>query len=80
MKEFIKKYYTILLLAIIYTTVAITVYIIWFNSMWHLWFVNVIAGILIFGLGVVITYLYIKAKIDKEKKEEAKDETDKKNS
>ncbi len=80
MKEYIKKYYTILLLAIIYTTVAITVYIIWFNSMWHLWFVNVIAGILIFGLGVVITYLYIKAKIDKEKKEEAKDETDKKNS
>ena len=80
MKEIIKKYYTILLLAFVYTTVAITVYIIWFNSMWHLWFVNVIAGILIFGLGVVITYLYIKAKIDKEKKEEAKDETDKKNS
>lgn len=80
MKEIIKKYYTIMLLAIVYTTVAITVYIVWFDSMWHLWYVNVIAGLLIFALGLAISYLYIKGKIEKEKKEETKDETTKKSS
>lgn len=80
MINYIKKYYTIVLLDIVYTTVAIIVYIVWLESAFHLWYVNVIVALAIFALGFVIGYLYIKAKIDKEKKEEIPDESSKENS
>ena len=80
MKDLIKKYYPIMLLDLVYTTVAITVYIVWVESCWHLWYVNVIVGLTIFALGLVIGYLYIKAKIEKEKKEETPDGDSQKNS
>jgi len=75
MKEFIKKYYKDLLLVVGYTGVAMAVYIVWFESMWHLWYVDLITAILILGLGALIGYFYLKSIINKDSKENVKEES-----
>ena len=76
MIDFIKKHFTKLLLVVVYTTLALVIYIVWFNSLWHLWYVDVITGVVILGLGIFLGYDYIKGEIKEEqeklKKEEAK--------
>ncbi len=74
MKEFIKKYYKDLLLVIAYTGVALAVYIVWFESLWHLWYVDLITAIVILGVGVVIGYFYMKSVINKDSNEVVKEE------
>ncbi len=58
--EYIKKNWKNLLLVLIYIVIASLVYIFWFDSMWHLWFINLIAVIVIIIVGVIIGYFYIK--------------------
>lgn len=74
MKEFIKKYYKDLLLVIAYTGVALAVYIVWFESMWHLWYVDLITAIVILGIGAVIGYFYMKSVINNDSNEVVKEE------
>ena len=70
MKDIVKKYWKILLLAFAYTFIAITIYVMWFNSLWKLWFVDVIAAVVITTIGIVMTYFYIKSKLIKDKEAE----------
>ncbi len=72
MMEFVKKYYKHLLLVLFYSVLALVIYIIWFNSLWHLWYVDVITAIVILGLSVFLGYDYMKGVIKEEKEKEAK--------
>lgn len=75
MFNFVKKFYSNLLLVLIYTAIAMTVYIVWFDSMWHLWYIDMITGIVILAIGGVLGYFYIKSEMNKdEKKPEFKEE------
>ena len=74
MKDFIKKFYKDLLLVVGYTGVAIAVYVVWFESMWHLWYVDFITAFLILGLGALIGYFYMKSVIAEASKETVKEE------
>ena len=76
MSKIIKKYWAICGLTLAYTCIADVVYIIWFNSLWHLWFINVITGICITAIGFTIGYIYLKRTIiaDKAKEEALKNE------
>ena len=74
MKDFIKKYYLNILLVLFYTGIAMTVYIVWFDSMWHLWYVDFITAIIIFAIGCVLGYFYIKSEMKKNIKPEEKKE------
>lgn len=73
MKEFIKKYYKQLLLVLIYLALGNVVYIILANEMWHLWFVDIIVGVVITAFGVYLGYLYLRSEIkaEEKKKEES---------
>ena len=72
MMEFVKKYYKHLLLVLFYSVLALVIYIIWFNSLWHLWYVDVITAIVILGLSVFLGYDYMKGVIKEEKEKEDK--------
>ena len=65
MIDFIKKYYLNILLVVFYTAIAMTVYIIWFDSMWHLWYIDLITGIVIFAIGCVLGFFYVKSEVKK---------------
>lgn len=70
MKNILKKYLNTFLLATAYTAIAIVIYVMWFDYLWHLWFVDLITALIITTIGVVITHFYIKSKIIKEKEQE----------
>ncbi len=72
MMDFIKKYYKHLLLVVFYSVLALTIYIIWFNSLWHLWYVDVITALVILGISVFLGYDYMKGVIKEEMEKEAK--------
>ena len=72
------------LLVIAYIIISVAVYVVWFDSLWHLWYVDVITGVVIVALGIVIGYFYLKGEEDnknkkieakEDKKEEVKEET-----
>lgn len=65
MFDLIKKYYLNILLVIIYTAIAMTVYIVWFDSLWHLWYIDFITGVIIFSIGCVLGYFYVKSEMKK---------------
>lgn len=58
-KEFFKRQYKNLILVAIYLIMANVVYIVWFNDLWHLWYVDVITFLVITALGLFIGYKYI---------------------
>ena len=63
MKDFIKKYYLNMILVLIYTGMAMTVYIIWFDSLWHLWYVDFITAVVIAIAGGILGYMYIRSEM-----------------
>ena len=73
MLDFIKKNLKDLLLVTVYTVLGIVIYVIWFESLWHLWFVDVITGLVILGIGITIGYFYIKGQIKEREEKEKKD-------
>ena len=83
MENFVKKYFKHILMVAIYTILFLIIYIVWFESLWHLWYVDVITAIVILGLGITIGYFYLKGVVketeEKEKLEaqnnEIKEET-----
>lgn len=58
-KEFFKRQYKNLILVAMYLIMANVVYIVWFNDLWHLWYVDVITFLAITALGLFIGYKYI---------------------
>ena len=79
MPEFVKKYFKNLLLVVTYTVLMIVIYVVWFESLWHLWYVDFITGVLILAGGCFIGYQYMKGVVeeDNKKAQEAKVEDSK---
>ncbi len=67
MKELWKKQYKSILLVIGYIIVAATVYGVWVEALWNLWYVDLLVILAIIALGVTIGYFYIKSEVNKEK-------------
>jgi len=63
MKELWKNEKKNILLVVAYTLVAMTVYCVWFHSLWHLWYVTLLTGLLIIIIGAVCGYFYVKSSI-----------------
>lgn len=87
MKEFIKREYKNLILVFAYIVIANLAYIIWFQDLWGLWYIDLITAIVITALGVLLGYFYIKSEEKKklevvdakdyvEQKEESSNETE----
>ena len=74
MADFVKKYYKELILIVVYIAIACAAYICWFDSLWHLWYVDVITALAIIVIGGAIGYFYIKSIEKEEKKEEVRKE------
>ena len=51
------------------------IYVTWFESLWHLWFVDVIAALLILSGGIVIGYFYLKGIVKEENKDNNQSES-----
>ena len=71
LKDLIKKQYKNLILIAAYIIAAALVYSIWFNSIWHLWYINLITVFVIVTAGCVIGYFYLKSEIKKQEQLEA---------
>lgn len=71
LKDLIKKQYKNLILIAAYIIAASLVYGIWFNSIWHLWYINLITVFVIVAVGCVIGYFYLKSEIKKQEQLEA---------
>lgn len=69
----LKKIYKKLLLVIIYTIIACTVYGYWFQVLWGKWYITLITVVIIVAAGAGIGYLYMKNDL-KPKAEEKKEE------
>lgn len=75
MKELWKNEYKNILLVIAYTIVALVVYCVWFQSIWHRWYITLLTGFVVAILGCVVGYFYIKSDIKaKIKNNEIKEE------
>ena len=77
MKSFLRRYYKEVILIFFYIAIAVAAYICWFDSLWHLWYVDLITAIVIVVIGGTIGFLYIKGieKDEEKKKNEPKEET-----
>lgn len=71
LKDLIKKQYKNLILIAAYIIAAALVYGIWFNSIWHLWYINLITIVVIVAIGCLIGYFYLKSEMKKEEALEA---------
>ena len=69
MKMLLKNHWKELAIVFVYILVACLAYGVWFNSLWHKWYINLITIIVIIAIGVVIGFFYIKG-MDKEKAKE----------
>lgn len=69
MKKLIENHWKELAIVFVYILVACLAYGVWFNSLWHKWYINLITIIVIIAIGVVIGFFYIKG-MDKEKAKE----------
>lgn len=77
MENFVKKYFKHILMVAIYTILFLIIYIVWFESLWHLWYVDVITAIVILGIGITIGYFYLKGVVkETEEKEKATQNTE----
>lgn len=76
MKDYLKRYYKEIILVVFYIAIACAAYICWFETLWHLWYVDMITGLAIVFIGLTIGFLYIRS-LEKAKNEEVKQETPK---
>ncbi|MCR5231139.1 MAG: hypothetical protein K6B64_00660 [Acholeplasmatales bacterium] len=81
MKDYLKRYYKEVILVIFYIAIACAAYICWFETLWHLWYVDMITGLAIIFLGGTVGFLYIrsleKARLEKEASEKPIDNKEK---
>lgn len=74
-KDLIKKQWKNLTVVFFYILFASLVYGIWFDSLWHLWYIDFITVLVIVIIGCIIGYFYIKSELkhdDASKKVEEK--------
>ena len=71
MKDFLKRYYKELILIFFYIAIACAAYICWFDSLWHLWYVDLITGVVILAVGAIVGFIYIES-IERARKKEEK--------
>ncbi|MDE5868288.1 MAG: hypothetical protein K2O05_01065 [Anaeroplasmataceae bacterium] len=69
MLELIKKNYLNILIAALYTLLADLVYGIWTYTAWRLWYVTFIIVLVITGIGLTISYFWLRSEIKTETKE-----------
>lgn len=76
MLELIKKNYLNILIAALYTLLADLVYGIWTYTAWRLWYVTFIIILIITGVGVTISYFWLRSENKNETKvvQEVKEE------
>ena len=74
MKELIKNQYKNLILVLCYMTLSTLVYVVAAECIWEIWWLDVIVGLIVIGIGIYIGYRYIKSeeearikKLEKEK-------------
>ena len=77
MKKLFTDHWKELSIVFVYIVVASLVYVVWFNSLWGLWYVNLITVLAIIAIGVVIGLFYIRGKIKEEKPMEKIEENNK---
>lgn len=70
MLNFIKEQFNRLLLCLVYTVIASLIYGVWTWKLWQLWYVTLIIVLVIVAIGVVISYLWIKSDLKKQKQEQ----------
>lgn len=63
-----KNQYKNIILVSVYTILAILVYTMWVHSVWALWYIDLIVGIVILAIGILIGFLYIKSEYKKNNK------------
>ena len=75
MKDYLKRYYKECILIFFYIAVAVAAYVCWFDSLWHLWYIDLLTAATIVVIGGTIGFLYVKS-IEKEEshKEQKKEE------
>ena len=77
MKDFLRRFYKEVILIFFYIAIAVAAYVCWFDSLWHLWYVDLVTAISIVVVGATVGFLYIKSI---EKEESQKKEKEEKNS
>lgn len=66
MLDIIKKQFNKILQCFIYTLIMCLIYGVWSYKAWNLWYVTLIIVVAIIGIGVTISYLWIKSEVKKE--------------
>ncbi len=72
MLDIIKRNYVNICIAIVYTALAMLVYGIWSYSAWEIWWATLLIVLAILGVGIVISYFWIKSE-SKGKEEQQKE-------
>lgn len=72
MKELLKNQYKNVILVCVYTILAGAVYCMWAHSLWGLWYIDMIIGLVILAIGAVVGYFYISSEDKNEQKAKAK--------
>lgn len=67
MKDFLKRYFKELILIFFYIAIAVAAYVCWFDSLWHLWYVDLVTSLAIVAIGITVGFIYISS-LEKEKK------------
>ena len=67
MKDFLKRYFKELILIFFYIAIAVAAYVCWFDSLWHLWYVDLVTSLVIVAIGITVGFIYISS-LEKEKK------------
>ena len=59
MRKLLVNHWKELLIIVSYIVVGCLAYGVWFNSLWHKWYINLITVVVIIAIGAVIGYFYI---------------------
>lgn len=70
MKDIFNKFYKDIILALAYSVVAVIVYVFMAESIWGLWYIDLIMGFGVLVISLVLSYVYVKSRIKEEKKKE----------
>ena len=66
MLKILKEQFNKILQCFIYTLIMCLIYGVWSYKAWELWYVTLIIVVAIVGIGVVVSYLWIKSEVKKQ--------------
>lgn len=61
MKKLFLNHWKELIIIVSYVVVGCLAYCVWFNSLWHKWYINLITAVVIIIIGAVIGFFYIQS-------------------